>query len=59
MKERYYYDRANYELVVVWATGETQTYPAKNLEDARRQQKNMLMANGNQITYCEPRKKYF
>ena len=46
-----------YELVVVWSTGETQVYDCKNLEDAKRAQKNMLLAFGNQIQYCEPRRK--
>ena len=45
-----------YELVVVWTSGETQVYECKNREDAKRAQKNMLMAFGNQIQYCEPRK---
>lgn len=49
----------DYELVVIWATGETQIFECKDLEDAHRQQRNMLIANGDQITYCEPRKKLF
>lgn len=48
-----------YELVVVWATGETQLFPCEDLEDAKRQQGNMMMALGNQIQYCEPRRIYF
>lgn len=48
-----------YELVVIWKTGETQIFKALNREDAIRQQKNMLMANGNQIQYCEPRISFY
>lgn len=48
-----------YELVVVWETGETDIFHCKDLEDAERQRSNMLMALGNQIQYCAPRKIYF
>lgn len=48
-----------YELVVVWANGETQIFEYRNREEAIKAQKNMLIANGEQIQYCEPRKKYF
>ena len=49
-------NKMKYELVVVWTTGETSVYECKNLEDAKRAQRNMVMAFGNQIQYCEPRK---
>ena len=48
-----------YELVVVWATGETDVFPCADLEDAKRRKSNMLMALGTQIQYCEPRRIYF
>lgn len=47
-----------YELVVVWASGETQVYDCKNQEDAEKAKKNMMMAFGKQIEYCEPRKRW-
>lgn len=47
-----------YELIVIWKNGERQVFKARNLEDAKRQQNNMLRANGNQIQYCEPRRNY-
>lgn len=47
-----------YELVVIWTTGEKEIIECQNLEDAIRIQRNYLMSFGNQIQYCEPRKKY-
>ena len=46
-----------YELVVVWANGETQIFEYRNREEAIVAQVGMLAANGEQIQYCEPRKK--
>ena len=47
-----------YELVVVWESGGTSLYDCRDLEEAKRAKRHMEMAFGNQITYCEPRKKH-
>lgn len=47
-----------YELVVVWANGETNVYECETIADAESGEKNMLMAFGNQITWCGFRKRY-
>lgn len=41
-----------FTLVVVWSTGEKETYSFNNREDAEFSKRNMEMAFGNQLWCC-------
>lgn len=47
-----------FELVIIWETGEKSIYEYATSERAEQAEKDMKLANGNQISWSCVRKKY-